>query len=235
MAAPGVYSQKTSVYYHKLISVWGPQDNNGNCIDRGTVVVDDRINGVGQAGAIFSAQDHAILTIQCIRLVAYANGSTGFATRQFGIGDVNYVDLGQFPGGTGVAANEMSKVNINSPGVYGDASRFAAAADLSQISIGGTIKIGDGLTFQVAFLSAISNSVVSVYAPAIVGAEAMSGASYQCRDAVINKNVTFPGGDISYVENENCMVFGLAPDKIVVDHKLNSHLLRAQNDPQRPR
>ncbi len=49
----------------------------------------------------------------------------------------------------------------------------------------------------------------------------MSGASYQCRDAIISKNVTLPGGDVSYVDNENCRVFGLAPDKVVVDHKLD--------------
>jgi hypothetical protein len=104
---------------------------------------------------------------------------------------------------------------------YGDASRFASAGDLSQITIGGTIRVGDGLTFEVAFLSAINNSVVSVVASTIVGGEAMSGASYQCRDAIISKNVILPGGDVSYVDNENCRVFGLAPDKVVVDHKLD--------------
>lgn len=221
LPAPGVYSQKTNVLYYKIISVSGPQDKNGNCINRGAVVVDDRIDGVGQADAIFWVQDHAILTIECMKLVAYANGSTGFSTRQFAIGDVNYVDFGPFQGSTGVAANETSKVNIHTPGIYGDALRFAVAADLSQIHIGGTIRIGNGLTFEVAFLSAISNSVVSVDASKVVGGEAMSGPSYQCRDAIISKNVTLPGGDVSYAGNENCRVYGLAPDKIVVDQKLN--------------
>jgi hypothetical protein len=219
--APGIYSQKTNVFYYKVISVSGPRDKNDNCIDRGAVVVDDRINGVGQAGSIFFVQDHAILTISCMTLAAYANGSVGFASRQFAIGDVNYVDFGQFRGGYGVAASETSKVNIHSPGIYGDASQFASAGDLSQVTIGGTIKIGDGLTFDVAFLSAASNSVVSVYPLTIVGGAGMSGASYQCRDAIIKKNAILPGGDVSYGEKENCTVLGLAPDKISFDDKLN--------------
>jgi hypothetical protein len=219
--APGVYSQKTNVAYYRVVSVSGPQDENGHCIDRSAVVVDDRINGLGQAGAIFSVQDHAILTISCMTLAAYATGSVGFASRQFAIGDVNYVDFRQFRGGHGIVANETSKVNIHSPGVYGDAARFASAGDLSQLTIGGTIRIGDGLTFDVAFLSAFSNSVVLVYPSTIVGGEAMSGASYQCSDAIIKKNVILPGGDVSYVGNENCRVFGLAPDKVIVDDRLS--------------
>ena len=214
--APGTYSQKTNIFYYKVISVSGPRDKNENCIDRGAVVVDDRINGAGQAGPIFFVQDHAILTISCMTLDAYANGSVGFETRQFAIGDVNYVDFRQFRGGQGIVANETSKVNVHSPGIYGDASRFAMAADLSQVTIGGTIRIGDGLTFEVAFLSALSNSIVLVYPSTIVGGETMSGASYQCGDAIIKKNVILPGGDAPYVENENCKVFGLAPDTVIV-------------------
>jgi hypothetical protein len=64
-------------------------------------------------------------------------------------------------------------------------------------------------------------SIMSVYASTVVGAEAMSGASYQCKDSIISKNVTLPGGDVSYAGNENCRVFGLAPGKITVDHKLD--------------
>lgn len=46
-AAPGVYSQKTNIVYYKVISIIG------NCTDRGAVVVDDQINGVGETGPIF--------------------------------------------------------------------------------------------------------------------------------------------------------------------------------------
>jgi hypothetical protein len=204
VSAPGVYSQKTEVSHFRLVSIWGPQDKNGNCDNRSAVVVDDRINGVGQAGYIFHVADHATLTIQCMTLAAYANGSVGFASRQFAIGDVNYVDFKQFRGGLGVAAIETSKINIFSPGIYGDASRFATAGDLSQVAIGGTIRIGDGLTFEVAFLSALSNSIVLFTPSKMAGGETMSGASYQCNDATIKTNVTLPGGDVPYVGTENC-------------------------------
>jgi hypothetical protein len=205
-AAPGVYSQKTNVFYYKLIAIFPLyQHGNGNCIDRSAIVVDDRIEGVGQAGAIFGVQDHAILTIQCITLAAYANGSVGFTSRQFAIGDVNDVDFRQFRGGLGVKVTETSKVNINSPGIYGDASWFAAASDLSQIIIGGTITVGKGLRFEVAFLAALSNSVVSVNPSNFVGGEAMSGALYQCSDANITTNGTLTGGDVLFAGTGNCI------------------------------
>ena len=200
--APGVYSQKTNVAHFKLISISGPQDENGNCIDRNAVIVDDRVNGV--ADSIFWVQDHATLTISCMTLAAYKDGSSGFSARQFAIGDVNYVDFKQFRGSQAVAANETSKINIYSPGIYGDASRFAGAADLSQVYIGGTITVGDGLTFEVAFLSAFSNSIVLFHPSKMVGGETMSGASYECNDAIIKTNVTLPGGDVPYVGTENC-------------------------------
>ena len=204
--APGVYSQKTNVFYYKVISIVGHQDPIGQCIDRNAVVVDDRLDGIGQGGPIFSAQDHSVLTIRCMTLTAYARGSIGFATRQFAIGDVNEVNFLQFPEGYGVSANETSKISVYSPGIYGNSSRFALAADLSQVTLVGTIRIGDGLTFEVAFLSALFNSVVSVYPSAIVGGAGMSGASYQCVDALIKKNVLLPGGDLPYGGNDNCHI-----------------------------
>jgi hypothetical protein len=210
--APGTYSQKTNVYYAKVIYISGMGWHERKvCPDRSTVVVDDRVNGVGQAGAIFFVQDHAILTIHCMTLAAYANGSVGFASRQFAIGDVNDVDFGQFRGSVGVSASETSKVNILSPGIDGDASRFAAAGDLSQVRIGGTIRVSNGLTFEVAFLSAVSNSIVLFYPSNVVGGEAMSGASYQCNDATIKTNVSLPGNDVPYVGTENCAFNAIHP------------------------
>lgn len=220
--APGVYSQKTNVVWYKAISITGPRAGDATCADRSAVVVDDRIDGVGQAGAIFMGQDHAILTISCMTLAAHANGSVGFAARQFVVGDVNDVDFRRFPAGLGIAAEETSKINVVSPGIHGDASRFVSAGGLSQVTISGAIRIGDGLTFEVAFLSALSNSIVSVYPSTIVGGTGtMFGASYQCKDAIIQKNVTLPGGDVPYVGNDNCKVFGLAPDKVIRDGKLD--------------
>jgi hypothetical protein len=206
--APGIYSQKTNVYYYKVILISGPPDKDGNCSDRSAVVVDDRINGVGQPGAIFGVQDHAILAIYCMTLTSYANGSVGFSSRQFAIGDVSYIDFGQFRGATAISANETSKINVFSPGIHGDATRFAMASNLSQILINGMIRIGDVLTFEVAFLSALFNSNVLVKVSQIVGGEDMSGASYQCIDATISTNVTLPGRDVPYLGNENCRFNG---------------------------
>jgi hypothetical protein len=189
VAAPGIYSQKTNVVYYKTILISGPWDQNGDCIDRSAVVVDDRIDGAGQT-AIFWAQDHATLRIYCITLAAYTNGSIGFAFRQFAIGDVNDVDFKNFRGGLGVNAAETSKVAILNAGIYGDASQFVKASDLSQITIVGTLTVGRELRFD-AFLTALSNSVVLVCPSKLIGGETMSGASYQCRRTSLFREATF--------------------------------------------
>jgi hypothetical protein len=235
LAAPGIYSQKTNVIYYKIIAISGPLDKDRNCIDRGGVVIDDRMNGTDTPGAIFLGQDHTILAISCMTLAAYA-GSAGFSTRQFAIGDVNDVNFGKFQGALGVSATEASKINIRSPGIYGSASRFAVASYLSQVTIGGTIKMGEGLTFEVAFLSALSNSTVLVYPSKIVGGQAMSGASYQCNDATIKTNVTLPGGDVPYVGTENCTfnAIHLNPEitaiRSEIDEKLGPEIKAIRSD-----
>ena len=125
LAAPGVYSQRTNVFYYKVISIFGPLNNKGECADNRTVVVDD--HRIAKPGAIFFAQDHSILTISCMSLTAYSEGSLGFGARQFSIGDVNDVRFGTFVAGFGVSANETSKINVHNPEIGGGASRFASA------------------------------------------------------------------------------------------------------------
>jgi len=213
--APGIYSQKTNVFYYKVVTFDGRQNAEGECSDRGAVVVDDRVNGIGQTGLLFWAQDHTVLTIRCMTLKAYASGSTGFASRQFAIGDVVDVNFAQFPSGLGVSAAETSKINVLNPGILGNASRFAMATDLSQVTVGGEVMIGDKLSFDVAFFSSLFGSVISVYPSAVAGGDAMSGASYECLDSRIRRTITLPGGDVPYPGNANCGLSGLSSDNKV--------------------
>ena len=220
LAASGVYSQRTNVFYYKVISIFGPLNNKGECANNRTVVVDD--HGIAKPGAIFFAQDHSILTISCMSLTTSGEGSFGFAARQFSIGDVNDVRFGTFVAGSGVSATETSKINVHNPEIGGGASRFAVATDLSQLSIGGTIVLGDNLTFEVAFVSSIHNSVVSVYPLAITGGKALLGASYQCVDSIVKRNTSLPGGDIPYAANADCKVSGLASDREPISSEFNA-------------
>ena len=220
LAAPGVYSQRTNVFYYKVISIFGPLNNKGECANNRTVVVDD--HGIAKPGAIFFAQDHSILTISCMSLTAYSEGSFGFGARQFSIGDVNDVRFGTFVAGFGVSATETSKINVHNPEIGGGASRFALATDLSQVSIGGTIALADNLAFEVAFISSIYNSVVSVYPLAITGGKALLGASYQCVDSIVKRNTSLPGGDIPYAGNADCKVSGLASDRVHIYSEFNA-------------
>ncbi len=210
--APGAYSQKTNVFYYKAILIQGPTDAKGQCADPGGVTVDDRTDGVAGMRAIFWVQDHAILTVRCMTLRAYGRYSIGVAARQFAIGDVNDVDFLQFPEGTSIEAQDTSKINVKNPMISGNASRFAFASNLSQITISGRVRLASGLRFDVAFVSSVHKSVVSLYASTIEGGEGMSGASYQCADSNIDRSTALPGGDVPYPDSFDCTISGLASD-----------------------
>ena len=223
LAAPGAYSQKTNVVHHKVVFITGPKGASGICEDRSAVVVDDRNNGLAQPGTIFWSQDHATLSISCITLASYGEGSTGLETRQFAIGDADDISFEKFSGGIAVAARETSKITVANPNIFGDVARFASASDLSQVTIGGRIRLTDNLNFGVAFVSSLFGSVVSVEPSEVIGGNTISGASYQCVDLIIKRDVALPGGDIAYSDNADCRLFGLASNSpTLVDEKLEA-------------
>jgi hypothetical protein len=204
LAGTGTYSQATNVTHFKNISIVGLTDGHGDCRDRHAVNVKNQTDGQ----PIFWVQDHATLTISCMSLEARGPSQCGFVSRQFAIGDVVDVDVAASSRGCGVAAHETSKINISNPGIYGEASRFAFASDLSQVTIGGLVKIGNVIKFDVAFLASLNNSIVSFYPSGIEGGAHFSGASYQCSNASIKKTVVLPGGDVPYQETDDCTITG---------------------------
>jgi hypothetical protein len=208
LVAPGIYSQTTNVTHFKHVVISGPKDQRGACIDRGAVNVENRIEDGQQSGPIFWAQDHATLRISCMRLAARGRGRSAFLTRQFAIGDLDDVDFGAFVDGYGVGAGETSKISIGNPGIYGNARLFAAASDLSQVTVGGLVRMADGLKVD-AFLASATSSVVSFYPSGMEGGAHFSGASYRCSDASIKKTVVLPGGDVPYQAADECKIIGV--------------------------
>lgn len=194
--ASGVYSQKTNVIYFRIISVTGPLDGSGNCINRSSVVIDDG----SVPGSLFFAQDLSAVTLNCMTLAAYASGSVGLATRQFAIADANNINFINFPNGIAVTANETSKINIYNPGVYGGGSRWASAADLSQITVGGA-GASNGPAFDVAMISVLFGAVLNFYPSSWSGS--VSGYSFQCVDAVAKNYGAIPGSG-AYSANDDC-------------------------------
>jgi hypothetical protein len=203
----------TNVTHFQHVLISGPTDVGGTCIDRHAVNVENQI----EEGPIFFVQDHATLRIACMSLKARGPGRCAFISRQFAIGDVDDVDFGAFPGGCGVAAVETSKINISNVGIYGNALRFASASGLSQVTVGGVIQIADVIKFDVAFLTSVTNSVVSFYPGDMEGGAHFSGASYQCSDASLKKNVVLPGGDVPYLPTDDCTITGKAASSTLND------------------
>lgn len=192
--ADGTYNQRTSVIYYKLVSI------SGNCGNPFAVTVTD----AGVPGAIFAVQDHAILTIQCMTLSSNTSGSVGFLARQFSIGDVNYVNFVQFPGGNGVAVNETSQVNVFSPGFYGAANLGMSAGDLSTLKVGGSVTV-NGPNFGTAFIGSFFGSRIKFYA-AVAGFT--PSYSYICSDATVENSATIPGALGAYPGNSGCKTYG---------------------------
>ena len=81
--------------------------------------------------------------------------------------------------------------------------------DLSQIDIGGVVKIADRLRFDVALIASINNSVVAFRPESMEGGTRFSGASYQCTAASIEKTVVLPGGDRPYNPEDGCTINGV--------------------------
>lgn len=189
----GVYDEKVSVIYYKVISIIGAGQSS-TCTDRSLLTITDRVGGTPVAGALLYAQDHAILTIACAKLVAYASGTQGFVLRQFSIGDANDVECNYAGGGymsLCLVANEQSKMNAYNAYVRGNHSRWGYAADNSQLSVGGVVDIANGLAID-WFISALFNSVVTYY-PTPAAPVSMTGSALQCSDAIFKSIKNIPG------------------------------------------
>lgn len=179
--ANGVYHQRTNIVYYKVISLLGNPANNLG------VIIDD--NGIGP-GIMVSAQDHCIATTDHISFASYSTGSTGFATRQYAIGDVNNARFFSFVGGNAVAANEGSKVNLFNTQVGTDASRFATVADNSQLNVGGSFDYLGG-TFNVAMFSVLFGGILNFVPSSVSGSS--SSYSYQGAGGIIKNAGAIPG------------------------------------------
>lgn len=145
-------NQSVDVIYYKVVSIIG------NCSDPSQVIV------TKTAGAIFSAQDHAILTVECLETQTTGNHTVGFQTRQFAIMDLDRIRHGYMPLGTHIAANEKSKINCagdnwiipNSSGNAGAANHVSVSGQ-SQVIMNCHVSAIGTATFD-AFASVRSQS-----------------------------------------------------------------------------
>ena len=130
--ADGTYYGGTHVLYHRMVNF------TGNCLTPGAVVISS------PGAAAFTAQDHAILTAQCLDVVGDA-GSIGFYSRQFAIIDAFHVRFGAM--NVHVIANEKSKINLQHETILGGASYHIMASGQSMVIEGGPVSIGSGVGF----------------------------------------------------------------------------------------
>lgn len=155
----GTYSAGANLNYYRLVTI------TGNCADPTKVVVNTN------DGLIFSAQDHAILTVSCLTL-AGAN-AIGLFARQFAIIDYNRVIFGAMK--MHVSAAENSRINCQSARIVGNAIYHAAASGHSTISLACPITIDPGVTVD-AFAYAVRSSIIDASGDAIKGN--VSGYAY---------------------------------------------------------
>lgn len=193
--AAGTYDGETvNIAHFKTLSYQGPLNTDGTCPSPTAVVITD--NHV--ASTLFWGQDHVTLTINCMYLYGYNTSTNGFMTRQFSIGDVDNVWCGQMS--VCIAATEASKINVYNPGLYGNGSRWAEAADNSVLFIGGSMTT-DGPVFGVSVITALFNSDVNVTLSSLSGGA--TGYQYQCLDSVIVGASLLPGSG-AYPGSDDC-------------------------------
>jgi len=186
--AGGVYQNNTScnVYYHRLVFV------SGDCNDRPDIVLSGK-------DIAFSAQDSAILAVQCVDIRSSGNGSIAFASRQFAIIDVDNVRIGQLAGGTVMSAQEMSKINCMSRVMlYGSVRYVAQAVGMSTVILKCAFNFEDTPHVN-AIARAAQKSLIDASGASWVGD--LSGEKYICADSQIDGATTMPGTDSSSVIN----------------------------------
>jgi hypothetical protein len=158
--ADGTYTAGADVSHFKHINFLG------NCKNPGAVLI------TKTGGYVFSAQDHATMTFNCLRIDA-TNGIAIYA-RQFSIADYTNVIFG--PAESHVLAGELSKINCANATIAGSATYHVRAEGGSSISIACPMKINAGVS-MLAFVKAGHYSIVIISGANITG-NLKSGAQY---------------------------------------------------------
>jgi len=146
------------------------------------------------SGAVATVQDHATLTLQCLKLGTVSNGSVGIYARQFSIADWKDVVFGHFPLGVHVALSEMSKGNcIGNIGITGDAQAHLLVSGGSYGSLSCAMAFSGSPTIAY-FISAGGLSQVLANASTFSGSATITSA-YSINTSLLTKgSVTIPGG-----------------------------------------
>jgi hypothetical protein len=165
---PGRYDDPINIYYYRAIAI------SGDCTNRASTVLSRTTPGV-----IVWVQDHSIGSVSCLTLESGGSGVAGIATRQFGILDYGQLRFGAMPGGTHVAATDMSKVNCgNENEIAGGATAHVSAGDLSSFYLPCTINVvAPDVRFEAAMIVVNGRSLFSAQ-EAVFGGYDVSGKKY---------------------------------------------------------
>ncbi len=135
MIQPGAYYGKLNFYEWHRLSISGPINVDGSCVDPGLVwIIDQDANTTALV-----SQDHATVIVQCATLVAAAPGISLLHARQLSILDYQNLKIGSIGSGnisTVVSASDFGVASCNGTIYFvNDAAVYAMAA-------GGTINAG---------------------------------------------------------------------------------------------
>jgi hypothetical protein len=191
--ADGAYSTTVgyNLYYYRFINV------TGNCANHAAVTVQIAAN----SKVLWTIQDHAVGTINCMTMTTNGTGNTVIQGRQLGIVDLDNVDIGSgFVSGTLIVSTGLSSVNCGGTLNIVAQPGYAAMMQASQNSLltfacATTIQVAGGSTGTT--ISADGKSYVSLGGASFSGAGAGTGTfGSQCsiQDATLNKaGLTIPG------------------------------------------
>jgi hypothetical protein len=129
----GVYSDPTiNFYYHRTVGILG------KCNDSNAVI----LRATKPNTTIAHLQDHATLSLNCLRMESTSTGNSGLSARQHVIFDEVNVQWGAFAGGTRIALIEYSSASCSgSSAITGDAFAHVSAADNSKYNYACAVSI----------------------------------------------------------------------------------------------
>jgi len=194
--ADGTYSGACDVAHYRFVWVIG------NCAAPAKV----KVLGAPNA-TIFHVQDHSTLHIRCMELGSHGNGTIGFASRQYAIGDYDNIRWGHMPGGIHVSVQEASKINctgpswiVRDPGGNGGALQHMQASNQSQVYCTTSIDIPERVTFADSFVSITWRSLGYFPGLSVTGA-GIVGQKYRVVDGTLIGADNLPGRRSSTAHN----------------------------------
>src|SRR5262245_6139599 len=213
MFAPGVYSEPPdetivcNIFYHRVISLQGPLDDDENCIDPAQTVI--RLTKPGATA--FYIQDFAVAGVRCLTIEEAPGGDgrpsplngNAFSSRQHTV--LDYGELSAAVSGMVVMADELSMASCIGPvTIASDMIAYAAVSFGSKLNLGCPHTLPTRLNFSAYFAAATSFSMINAHGATFSGDGAGTSTGLKCSGS--RSEIVEPAAPHSFPGDQPCVL-----------------------------